>query len=834
VCSNALYLHRGQTLKDDPMHILPAPLRLVSLAALLLQGVLSASVRADTPPVIDRVRIGLPTGRFGQDSGRSRNGAWAPVAVTLKGGNQGNPQGVYRLRIETNDGEELAYRYTVAVPAMSANGEQTIHGYIVPNGEGALFKVQLETTSGTVVQTLNKLTRDASKDEVIGQADILFLAVGAGLSQLKRAAEKLDKPEGKEAEIDPEAARRQFVFAEEAVLLPDRWFGLDAVDVVVLATGKREFVNQLAQDSESARRNALLEWVRRGGQLVLSVGRNKQEVAQLLQKMPLLNCKVTGSEVLKSLPTLSTQWCGREGHRQVLQQVEVATLLPGKDVHVMVRDGGRPLLLESSCGLGRVILAAFDLDGPPFTTWDGQIDFWKQLQKEVAPYLPPRPANPGNPRMGPWMPPGPAMPGMMDDGRAPEARTVLKQRYLEQFVEVPTISFGVVALFLLFYIVLVGPFDYFILKRVFKRLELTWITFPLTVIVVSVAAYATAYAFKGDEVRINKIDLVDIDLHQPRQVYGQTWFSVFSPRAQSYTLGLEPAVGTWTAPVPEGAPGPVFTLLGGGERTSRAGMQGLFPRPYDYADEATGLVHVPVPVWATRSFSASWRAPMPNKQPPIGITDDVGPIRLARDGNGLVGRLTNNLPVALHSVSLLYREKAYFIGTLEPGVSKRVETLFAGDAEGQNRPLAQWLGNKNILSPGNPLAPSGRALSTGYSKRNPASAVLQPVLFYRAAREANPSTEGNAGLRSLDQSWRLRPLPQFPIPDRHRYRDEAILVATTARLADRGEAVSDHGESPSRLWVGELPGGSSQRPPLPGILTQETYLRVFIPIQTER
>ena len=49
---------------------------------------------------------------------------------------------------------------------------------------------------------------------------------------------------------------------------------------------------------------------------------------------------------------------------------------------------------------------------------------------------------------------------------------------LESFDGVPVISFGWVALFILIYIVVVGPLDYFFLKKVVKRLELTWVTFP--------------------------------------------------------------------------------------------------------------------------------------------------------------------------------------------------------------------------------------------------------------------------------------------------------------------------------------------------------------------
>src|SRR5205814_6607281 len=66
--------------------------------------------------------------------------------------------------------------------------------------------------------------------------------------------------------------------------------------------------------------------------------------------------------------------------------------------------------------------------------------------------------------------------------------------YLENFEEVPVISFGWVALFIFLYILVVGPLEYLILKKVFTRLELTWLTVPTVVITISVVAYCIAYA----------------------------------------------------------------------------------------------------------------------------------------------------------------------------------------------------------------------------------------------------------------------------------------------------------------------------------------------------
>jgi hypothetical protein len=802
---------------------------------------LAAAAPAQTPPTIKKVRIGLPAGKSGQEAGRSRNGFWAPVAVVLEAGAEGHPDRAYQITVQTTDAEEVTYQYTVPVPAMAGQAERVVTAYVVPGGEGVEFTVHLETSAGRRIETRPKLTRDASRDEVLAPGDVLFLAVGAGLSQLKRAAEKLDRPRDKE-DAERDLGKRQFTFAEDVSALPDRWFGYDAVDVVVLATGKADFVTQLAQDQ--ARRNALLEWVRRGGQLVLSVGRNKQEVARLLQAMPLLDCKVTGSEKLPSLPELSGRWCEREPHKPILQQVEVATVEPGPGVHVLVREGTRPVLLEGSCGLGRVVVAAFDLDMPPFTTWDGQQEFWQRLQEGLVPYSTIR--QPGRPGAGPGPGPVGGPPGGGFGGEQnSEIRAALK-RGLEMFEEVPVISFGWVALFVLLYIALVGPLDYFVLKKVFKKLELTWITFPLVVIVVSVAAYFTAYAMKGDDLRVNKIDLVDIDLHEPRQVYGHSWFTLFSPRVQSYTVGLEPADG-WTAPVPKGAPGPVFTLLEAGDRSSRGGSQGLFPRPYEYAEDATGLRRVPVPVWSTRSFTVAWRAPLKGDRPAIDHRDDVGPLRRSRTDDALVGQITNNLPVELRGCALFYREKWYDLGTLAPGEKKRVEPLFARDARGQGRSIAEWFardqnGQSVVLASGSVEAPSGRPLSAHFKTPRSAAALIQEATFHQASMEAERvRNQGqarpglvNTGLRLLDQTWRLRRLAEFPPPgggQRLRYRDEAILVARTPMLSDRAETVTTHGASPSRLWLGHLPADEPTRPSLAGFITQETFVRVFIPIQ---
>ncbi len=808
MCTDSLYVCRSQTLIET----------LMIRAVLLALGMGASLAVGQSLPSIERVRFGLPLGQAAQEGGCSRNHAWMPVVVTLRGSKSGNGPNEYYLRLEGTDQEGLPYQMRVPVPALDADTLRTVTGYAMPGGEAATFRVQLETPDGRVQTSLPGRTRDVNSDVIVSPDDVLIFGIGGGLAEMKRIGEKLDRPPAEQnAELNQ--GRRQYAFAEEVASLPDRWIGYDAVDVVVLGTSRPEFVLQLTQESESLRRNALIEWVSRGGQLVLSCGRNKQEVAQLLQQWPGLEIQVSGSEVLPSLPVISNQWCDRV-NLPSLQQVEVATLTVGPQVNVLVREERRPVIVQTAWGLGRVFVVAFDLDAPPFSTWDGQEAFWRRLDREILPSLGVRARGAAAPGV---VGPRPAF----GDSDKYDYRAELK-RGLESFEETPTISFGWVALFLLGYILLIGPLDYLVLKRIFKRLEMTWLTFPLTVLVVSVAAYWTAYVLKGDDLKINKIDVVDVDLSSGTpQMYGTSWFTLFSPRVSSYTVGIEPS-SDWATPLPEGAPRPILTLLEAGDRAFRIGSQDLFRRPYLYVDDLSGITQVPIPVWATRSFTTTWRAPL-LQQPPIGYTDDIGPLRLAREGGGLVGKLTNHLGVKLQGVTLIYREKCYFLDTLEPGESKRVESLFSGNAQGQGRALSEWF-NDTTLSHGVPLAPSGRPISSNFLQSRDSYRNMKSMLFYRLNERPRAT---NLGLRRLDESWRVRPLAEYPIPARPNYRPEVVLLARTPMLHDQAEVVTAHPASPTRLWLGELPGEQRQRPALPGVLTQETYLRVFLPVKIQ-
>jgi hypothetical protein len=647
----------------------------------------------------------------------------------------------------------------------------------------------------------------------------VYLTAGSRLPGLWHALRRMAKQaENQAAEVDfasRDTGPYRVAYADEVRLLPTRWFAYEPVDLLILTTANRDFLLGLLNDRDN-RKEALAEWVRRGGRLVISAGRNQDVVAKLDDYLT-LPAAITG---VKQLPRLQNvqRWSASspeplwnalppnnpDGPRPPL---EVAKLepKPGRELtQLVVEPDGSPLLVQGAYGMGRITLIGFDLDQPPFTTWKSQDDFWEKFLLLTAPPMKRQAANANPPR------------GLLETDRSELASQL--QVNLEAFEDVPVISFGWVALFILLYILVVGPLDYLFLKKVVKRLELTWITFPVIVVTISAVAYFTAYWLKGNDQRVNKVDLIDIDLHG-RQAYGHSWFTIFSPRIQNYTVALEPAAPGW-APAADAkrTSSVMLSWMGrpdaswGG--TSRAHSQSLFRRAYDYTNDATGLSGVPIQVWSTKTFAASWQTDFDPARPLF-----QADLHRPKDRpTALSGTITSGLPenVVLEEATLFYDRgdggRWYPLEQLLPGIPRRVDNVLADPSV---LDMSGWFTSGTAQPASRPTTPSRRPPQ---GQAEPTLTVVKRLMFNEDDRT---SSWHNNALRWLDQSWRL-----------HR-KEEVVLFGRLARIEGPAEETANHPGSPSRLWLGRLPSAGQPRPPLSGTLSQETYVRVFIPVQTK-
>jgi hypothetical protein len=284
-----------------------------------------------------------------------------------------------------------------------------------------------------------------------------------------------------------------------------------------------------------------------------------------------------------------------------------------------------------------------------------------------------------------------------------------------------------------------------------------------------------------------------------RTVQGSTWFSIFSPRIQNYTIGVEPMDG-WG--IKKDTPiQPQVSWMG----TVRKGRQSLFRRSYDYTQDGAGLERVPIQVWSTKGFQATFQAP---------LDDRANPVRseLIQANKNLAGGVTSNLPVALQDAVVFHGGKVYRLGTLLPGEKKVLTNLNSNQA-------GSWFGGATTTPTYNYGSKSGPVAADP----EPARTFIRSILFNEAREQSEgKSLAKNGGLRDLDQSWRLR--QEDP-------GEQAVLVGRVNLETGAADDVAGKPAIVARLWLGALPGAGAGPPKISGTMRQETYVRVFLPVK---
>ncbi len=779
-------------------------------------------------------------------TGKYKAGMWTPLFVKFKKDEYGyirlpvskGPEGYTDNRIITTftDGSQVQAQYTVDFERRKKDLHPAMT-YYCPGRTAP--EPRFEIVPGDRDLPRNGSFGPFANQDVtqsIGMTHHLYLTLGNKLPEFYEGM--VDLAGNKGGMVKNDTGIRHLAFETDVRNLPDYWFGYDSVDLIVLTTGNKKFITDLADSNKNgAKVAALADWVRRGGRLVVSIDWNHlDEVYRIFNSAawqpvfpPVLSR--TKTTRIRSFQPLYNHVDMRRATPLVMRigkEAEIPLLMPRPGVETLAantrtKDIER-LMIRVPYGLGSVILLAVAVDGPPFTDWDdgnGAKEFWTKFIVKYGPA-----DRTGNAQQL-------NNAGFVGQEETDNDLTTQLHRELDKF-NVAMISFSWVALFILIYIIIVGPVEYFILKKVFKRLEWTWVTFPAVVLIISIAAYYTAYAIKGSELKINKVELVDIDLRTELDedgktkeafAFGKAWFTLLSPSIQNYTVGVDPRV--WGFTLKEGqedtlelrsrrANNVTMSWLGRPQANrgfGQPGGQSLFNRTYKFTEGATGMQRVPIPVWTTKAFQADWAVRL--KRLPFEANLTYQPDKMNQLPKGTI---TNNLPVPLKDVHLVYNNKFYPL----------TKTLAAADKKDNKIVLKGGLGNRG--------ADSLSAWSAPWKEDQPnmnkkPARVMQPgtavalMLFYD---NKNPGEVGpNHSQRRLDQSWRCR--------SRARTSDDvqtAVLVGRLDRITGSAEDVNtDDSKVPTRLWLNALPTVDEQRPRLQGTMVQQTYVRVILPVR---
>jgi hypothetical protein len=817
---------------------------LLVIAAWCIPSLGSAQEKKFQPPEIKKIQVGFKTFRD-EDQTAYKVGLWTPVYVDVFGGTDGiappkNNNTPPYLKLTTDDSEDVGTEITLPVNVEPLK-TRTFMGYVKTGHMGNrenLVDVNLYINNRAIPRARPESTFPLQVDQH------LYVTLGARMADVHRAVRNIGKPREKGRDDKDDDFRfettsfRNVVYENQVDRLPDRWFGYNGVDLVILGTENRKFLTELNLATD--RLAAIATWVRRGGRLVVPIApANQDAVAALLNNavwqppIPVVPPNAPERLEYEDLAGLAN-WGGVQAEPFVFKNakgklvpIPVATLEPPRvrsddwepGGYNTDRPGSRPLFAHVRYGLGRITYIAISLQDNSFFQWRGKQEFLENVVKKLAP----------------------TAPGNVDDQNfnafrfqreVPNDISTDLVNQLDQF-DVRIIEFGYVALFIVLYILVVGPLDFVLLKYVFKRLEWTWITFPAVVLAVSVIAYFAAYALKGRDLKINKVDIVDFDMRtdvdakgQPKSVraYGTSFFTILSPRIQNYTVGMEANPAFWGGEEAKNENLSVDLMSwmgrpsGGPNDMGRGGgAGGFFRRPYSYRDDASGLEGVPIPVWTTKAFSASWERPV--AKPPF-VTDLIYHVKDPQNKQIRVsGKLENHLGVDLTDVWLIYNLRAY-------PIAGGLKATRAG-AEPKKLELAATSAREMQKFPDLNDAMEGGGSEPRVGMFNPIP-TIKHLAFHERSDVANVGR--NHLLRPLDFGWRVTEAPPGNANLRTR---EAILFARVKFVSGNAQSLSTDTTNPlpTRLWLGDLPNSGRPCPSLDGVLNQDTFIRVILPIR---
>lgn len=253
----------------------------------------------------------------------------------------------------------------------------------------------------------------------------------------------------------------------------------------------------------TSQREALEKWVRTGGQLVITGGPGWQKTTAAFTNI--VPVSLEGSKALVDLPTFAAQ-IGETFRDQGPYLVTTGSLRSGE---LLYHEDGLPILARQAMGRGFVYFLALDPRLAPLADWDGSPTLWAPVANAL----------PHNPY---WWD------GVQNSYSAYTAVSSLPSLLLPSVL-------GLV-LFLILYILFVGPINYWLLKRRGRR-ELAWVTIPVLVLLFSAAAYFTGFQLKGNDVILNQMSVVYGRVGgEPTRV--QALLGLYSPGRATYNLIL--------------------------------------------------------------------------------------------------------------------------------------------------------------------------------------------------------------------------------------------------------------------------------------------------------
>jgi hypothetical protein len=412
----------------------------------------------------------------------------------------------------------------------------------------------------------------------LGESDLLIGLVG----QRKFGLLQLDK----KSICESYAGRGKVYVADKLPrMVPWDWTGFAPLDLLILYDPDWDLFNQ-------HQLNAIAQWVSNGGKLLLVLGSHPPPMyigASLAQLLPFEVHQVKQI----TIPWDILKVWGLDTSKTETVASWPLTPKPGVRLYETETDDANECLFAAGyVGFGRVGVLAFDPSTMSDTQRANSARFWVGRITATLEDIYARPADIVEPTLPPSQSPGRSRSPVRsnpdvhrDSTRYPmhlldrsirfteDAESLLREggngnryetgrayvasnaimEHLYNIAEMRPLSIWWVILLLSALAILLGPVDYFVLKRK-DRLPLTWLTCSFWIIVFSVGAYYGVQALRGGKMQLRVVSVLDgienaespvgsSGLHTEdgkAHAWSTTYCGLFAPRSADYKLeGLQ-------------------------------------------------------------------------------------------------------------------------------------------------------------------------------------------------------------------------------------------------------------------------------------------------------
>jgi hypothetical protein len=508
-----------------------------------------------------------------------RRGLWTPLRVSVSN-NGGDLVGYIRVRTgETNSLEEITYRTPIDLPR---GARKQVFLYVSLDKLAERVQVEVVDRSGHVVK------RESMGMLLAMPEDVLYAVVTeSAFGAVDLAALSPGTGDGHQTNWR----------IPDIPTLADALAGLDVIMFHDADTGN------LSAEQQAA----LATWVLAGGHLIVAGGDSWQRTtAGLLDLLPV---SLRGTVPLSSVTPLADYL---HLSSEALNEGMTATdSEPKPSAQVLASVGDTPLIVRQAVGGGLVDFLAVDPHAEPLRSWPDRQYLWYALVTSVG--QEPSWAN-----------------GFSYWPAAREATLTTFSNILPTFFQLCG--------FLLLYIIILGPINYLVLKRLNRR-EWAWVTIPAMIAIFGVLAYQVGFNLRGNVPTINRLTVVRAwpDSEQAQVI---SLIGVQSPRRDTYDITVER--GYSLRPLPEQGIGlNVPTIIDEGTRYAAQSI------PIDGGTIASlvagGSTAVP-----DLDASTTWY-----------LSDTQAP--------HIVGTITNTLGVPLQDAVVLVKGAAQVLNTIAPG-----------------------------------------------------------------------------------------------------------------------------------------------------------------------